>query len=75
MMQDWPWRFTAAERRVMNKLRLRVLLVYAVLIVAVLAVAYARRVWSGSNQTIEARAKENGTYTTAGAPAPALTTK
>ncbi len=67
-MQDWPWRFTAAERRVMNKLRLRVLLVYAVLMVAVLAIASARRMWSGSDETMEARSKANFTYTTAGAP-------
>ena len=68
MMEDWSWRFTAAERRVMNKVRLRILLVYVVLIAALVAVTSMTRMWSGNGDAMDGSPQGSGVYTTAGAP-------
>jgi hypothetical protein len=68
MMRDFFSRFTPAERRAINQLRLRVILFYLLLIVGLVALTSIKAMWGGSGDVMEAQAKGAGVYTTAGQP-------
>lgn len=64
-MRDVFRRFTPAERRAINRLRLRVILFYLLLIAALVAFTSIKAMWGGGD-TMEAQATGTGIYTTAG---------
>jgi hypothetical protein len=68
MMRDFFSRFTPDERRAINQLRVRVILFYLVLIVALVALTSIKAMWGGSGDVMEAQAKGAAVYTTAGRP-------
>jgi hypothetical protein len=68
MMRDIFQRLTPDERRAFNQLRLRVMLIYLLLIAALVAFTSLRAMWDGSGDVMEAQAKGSRLYTTAGRP-------
>jgi hypothetical protein len=69
MMRDIFQRLTPDERRAINQLRLRVMLIYVLLIAALVAFTSIRAMWGRSSDVMEAQAKGSRLYTTAGRPA------
>jgi len=60
-------RLTPEERRAINQLRLRVILLYVLLIVVLVAFTSIKAMWGGG-EAMEAQAEGTGIYTTAGRP-------
>jgi hypothetical protein len=67
-MRDIFQRLTPEERRTINQLRLRVILFYLLLIVALVAFTSIRAMWGGSGDVMEAQAKSTDMYAKAGRP-------
>jgi L-asparagine transporter-like permease len=67
-MRDIFQRLTSEERRAINQLRLRVILFYVLLIVALVAFTSIRAMWGGGSDVMEAQAKGTDMYAKAGRP-------
>jgi hypothetical protein len=59
MMRDIFQRLTPDERRALNQLRLRVMLIYVLLIAALVAFTSIRAMWRGSGDVMEAQARQS----------------